>query len=110
MSERAIHSGLPRHSVSDERAQLGGGRMDMSGMRSPHSLKNRMTRVIWGAVWLLLFRPSPRPLRRWRNFLLRVFGAQIDKTAVIYPSTRIWGPWNLTMGKHSCLAAGVEVY
>jgi putative colanic acid biosynthesis acetyltransferase WcaF len=84
--------------------------MDMSGMRSPHSLKNRIARVIWGTVWVLLFRTSPRPLRRWRNFLLRVFGAQIDKTAVIYPSTRIWGPWNLTMGKHSCLAAGVEVY
>ena len=27
-----------------------------------------------------------------------------------YPSVKIWAPWNLEMGDHSCLASGVDCY
>lgn len=84
--------------------------MDISQGRSPHGRANQLERVVWGLVWALLFRPSPRPLKRWRNFLVRLFGGRVAKTAVIYPTARIWLPRNLTMGEYSCLADGVEVY
>lgn len=85
-------------------------RVDLSEVEAPHNLGNRVARVLWGAAWLLLFRPSPRPFHRWRNFLLRLFGASLHKSAVVYPSARVWAPWNLTMGQHSCLASEVICY
>lgn len=61
-------------------------------------------------VWLFLFRPTPRPFHAWRCLLLRLFGAKINKPAYVYPSTRIWAPWNLELGVHSTLADGVDCY
>ena len=48
--------------------------------------------------------------RIWRRFLLRLFGARIGKGVHVYPSCRIWGPWNLRMDDYSCLAARVDCY
>lgn len=59
-------------------------------------LSNRLMRVLWQVVWCLAFRPSPRPLHRWRAFLLRCFGASIGRDVHVYPSVRIWAPWLLT--------------
>lgn len=77
---------------------------------SPHPLSNRLARGLWGIVWLLLFRPSPRLLRGWRRFLLRMFGGRLGKGAVVHASTRIWAPWNLRMGPYSCLSEHVDCY
>ena len=78
--------------------------------KSPHRLRNRVGRVLWGLVYTIAFRPSPRNLHRWRNWLLRLFGAEIHRTARVYPRARCWAPWNLTMGEHSCIADDVDVY
>ncbi|MFO0852020.1 MAG: putative colanic acid biosynthesis acetyltransferase [Gemmataceae bacterium] len=83
---------------------------DLSGYRNRLGLRNKLARVLWGGVWLFLFRPSPRPLHGWRRFLLRCFGARVGTGAHPYPSAKVWAPWNLTMGAHSCLADGVECY
>lgn len=61
------------------------------------SLGNRVARVIWNAAWLVLFRPSPRPLHGWRRWLLRRFGATVGPGVHVYPDVRIWAPWNLTL-------------
>lgn len=74
------------------------------------SLRNKIGRGLWSLVWLILFRPSPVPLFKWRCFLLRLFGGEIHATALPYPSTRIWAPWNLTMLRNSCLASEVDCY
>jgi putative colanic acid biosynthesis acetyltransferase WcaF len=71
---------------------------------------NRVGRTLWHIVWLLLYRPTPRVLHSWRSFLLRLFGARIGSPAYIYPSSRVWAPWNLSMGDHSTLAEGVDCY
>lgn len=42
--------------------------------------------------------------------LVRCFGGQIAATAHIYPSVRIFAPWNLAMDDDSCLADGVDCY
>lgn len=77
---------------------------------SPHSLLNRMGRTVWGIAWLVLFRPSPKPVHFWRRFLLRCFGARIGAGVCLHPSARIWAPWNLEIGEHSCIAPHVECY
>ena len=77
---------------------------------SPHSYRNRAGRVLWTMVWFVLFRPSPRPFHAWRRWLLRLFGATIERGAHPYPSARIWAPWNLTMKEGSCLGDHVDCY
>ena len=42
--------------------------------------------------------------------MLRCFGATVGFKAKPYPRCRIWAPWNLTMGTHSCLANDVDCY
>lgn len=79
-----------------------------SEYRSELPLTNKVGRVAWGLVYWILFRPSPVPLHFWRRLLLRGFGGRIAGNAKVYPSARIWAPWNLTMERGSCL--GPEVY
>lgn len=74
------------------------------------SRRNKLARALWNGVWLLLYRPSPTPLHGWRRWLLRLFGAKIGRGAHPYPSAKIWAPWNLTMGEHSCLSHQVDCY
>jgi putative colanic acid biosynthesis acetyltransferase WcaF len=77
-----------------------------------HKIKtrNKLIRAIWNIVWLLAYRPTPRSLHSWRRLLLRTFGAKIGMGAHPYPSARIWAPWNLEMGDHSCLSEHVDCY
>lgn len=71
---------------------------------------NQLLRLIWGMVWAILFRPTPRPFHGWRIALLRIFGAKIGKRCAVYPSCRIWAPWNLEMHDFACLSADVDCY
>lgn len=74
------------------------------------SLSNRWARKLWGLVWILAFRLSPEPLFFWRRWLLRLFGARMAEGSNVYPRCRVWAHWNLTMGRHSCLANDVDCY
>lgn len=84
--------------------------LNLAGFRSEFSLAHRAARALWGAVWLLLFRPTPRPLHAWRCLLLRLFGARIGRGAKVYASAKVWAPWNLTMGAFSVLGDDVDCY
>ena len=74
------------------------------------SMRNRFVRFVWNFVWLTMFRPSPRPLHAWRNALLRVFGAQLGRHVHIYPSVKIWAPWNLVVGNYVGIGDGTNLY
>lgn len=74
------------------------------------SLKNRLARLIWAIVYILLFKPSPRPFHEWRSFLLRCFGAKIGKGCHVYPHAKIWAPWNLVMSDYAGMADDVNCY
>ena len=78
--------------------------------RSTVTFSIRARRFVWNAVWLFLYRPSPRTFHAWRRVLLRAFGATIGPGAVPYSGARIWAPWNLTMDARSCLSDGVDCY
>jgi len=68
-----------------------------------------MVRVLWFfGSWLVRF--SPRPSFAWRRWVLRCFGATIGAHVHIYPSTRIYFPWNLTIGDWSSVGEWALVY
>lgn len=75
-----------------------------------HSASNVFARLSWRVVWVLLFRPSPDVFQFWRRFLLKVFGANVGPGSHIYPSVRIWAPWNLELGRGACLGRFVDCY
>ena len=77
---------------------------------SPFTFRQKLIRLIWNAVWLVAFRPSPRICFGWRRMILRAFGARIEPTARVYNSTRIWLPANLRMEACSQLAENVDCY
>lgn len=74
------------------------------------SFENRLLRALWGVAYLLLFRISPRPFHAWRVLLLRLFGARVGKGCHVYPSVKVWAPWNLNFGNHVGVADGVILY
>ena len=78
--------------------------------RPSFSVSNRARRLVWNICWLLLYRPSPRPLHGWRSFLLRLFGATRGNDCHFYPASRIWAPWNLICADHVAAGDGAEIY
>ena len=67
-------------------------------------------RIIWHFVNATLFRLFPSSfMKGWRNMLLRLFGAKIDKDALIYASCTIFAPWNLVVGR-SCIGPHTIIY
>ena len=78
--------------------------------RPAFSAANRARRAVWNLCWLLLYRPSPRPLHAWRALLLQAFGAQIGPDCHFYPGSRVWAPWNLVCADHVAAGDGVEIY
>lgn len=71
---------------------------------------NRILRQCWNIVYVLVFRFSPRPLHAWRAAILRLFGARLGHGCHVYPSAKIWAPWNLTLGHHVGIADGATLY
>lgn len=85
--------------------------LQLQDYKNRHPATTKALRALWNVVWLFLFRTTPRGVcYGWRRFLLRLFGAKIGKGVNILPSCRIWQPWNLTMGDHSCLSENVDCY
>jgi len=74
------------------------------------SLRNRLARAVWGVVYILFFRYSPKPLHEWRSFLLRLFGAKVGKGVHVYPGVKIWAPWNLILDDECGIANGAILY
>lgn len=74
------------------------------------SLANKLERVAWRLVWLMLARATPPQLAAWRRVLLRLFGAKVGRGAKVYGSVRIWLPRNLELGEGAIVGRGAELY
>lgn len=80
------------------------------GCSSPWSKEQAILVRVWEVVWTLLVRWLPKPFYRWHVLLLKMFGCKIHGHVYIAPSCRIYAPWLLEMGDHSCLGTRSEVY
>lgn len=67
-------------------------------------------RVAWEIVQVLLFRPSPRQFWGWRSILLRAFGANVGADVRVWPTARIFAPWNLVVGSGTSIGDSAIVY
>lgn len=74
-----------------------------------YSWTEQLRRVLWtfGAIAIRL---SPRPCFAWRRMVLRLFGARIGQAVHLYPSTRIYMPWNVEIGDWAALGEDAFVY
>jgi putative colanic acid biosynthesis acetyltransferase WcaF len=75
------------------------------------TLKNKALRSLWNVTYVFLFRPFGTKLfRRWRLFLLRLFGAKVHKESGVYASAKIWAPWNLELHRNAWIGYDVICY
>lgn len=85
--------------------------VDLSKYQNALSRKNQIVRFVWTIAWMILARPLPRSLGNgWKLFLLRLFGAKVNKKSTVYSSVRIYMPWNLEMAEYACLSPEVDCY
>lgn len=85
--------------------------MNLSNYQEHYSLGQRLKRYGWYIINRTLFRLMVTSLMKVpRNMLLRLFGAKIPLVSLVYPSSRIWAPWNLSMGKYACIGPDTEIY
>jgi len=73
------------------------------------SLRNRLGRLAWGLAQPF-FSFSPKPLHRWRSFILRCFGAKVGTGVHVYPKVKIWAPWTLELHDECGIANGAILY
>ena len=86
-------------------------KIDLSKYENHLGRKHQVIRLLWSITWVLCARWLPRSVGKgWKNFLLRLFGAKIAKTAHVYSSAKVYYPPFLTMGENTCLASDVECY
>jgi putative colanic acid biosynthesis acetyltransferase WcaF len=78
--------------------------------RFPYKPAHYVWRTAWEWTEATLVRFSPRRAYGWRRWWLRRFGATLAPATGIRPTTRVWHPWHLTMGRHSFLADNVTAY
>lgn len=80
------------------------------GYSSPWPKGQAILIRVWEVVWALFVRWLPKPFYRWHVLLLKMFGCKIHGHVFIAPSCRIYAPWLLEMGEHSCMGARSEIY
>ena len=86
-------------------------RVELSANRAArkYSRGEQARRIVWSVGrWLLHL--SPRPSFAWRRMILRLFGATVGKEVHVYPSTRIYMPWNVEIGDGVALGEDVFIY
>lgn len=79
--------------------------MSEVNFKEPFSNVNKLKRMFWLFIWTLVVRPFPRKMAgKWKILLLRMFGANVHSTCIVYSSAKISMPWNLVMKEYSCIA------
>lgn len=90
--------------TSDIAAQVAGNRAAIKYTRREQAL-----RVLW-TLGQWLFRLSPRPFFGWRRMILRLFGARVGRNVNVYPSARIYMPWNVTIDDWAAIGEDAFIY
>lgn len=70
--------------------------------------EHRIARILWAIVNATLFRITPT--HKLRIAWLKLFGAKLRWSHTIYPSVRIFAPWNLSITSGSVIGPRVEIY
>lgn len=75
------------------------------------SYVTKLRRTIWIVASVFLFKPFVTNFfSGWRRLVLRMFGAKIARGANVYPSVKIWAPWNMIVDEDVCIGPNVTCY
>lgn len=75
------------------------------------SYRDKIMRYFWFIIYMFLYRPFAMPIFNfWRITLLKVFGAEIGAGSIVHASAYIPAPWNLVLGKLSCIGPQVKLH
>ena len=77
---------------------------------SPWSLRRKLALLAWGFLWSVACSWTPKPLNRWRIFVLKIFGAKIYGRPFVHQHAHIQQPWNLVLHDRACLGDGAWAY
>ena len=85
---------------------------DEYGMPLYHEVKpHYIKRILWNIVYYSLFRILPTAkLRYVRNIILRLFGAKLPLDVSVFPSAKIFAPWNLEMEPFTTIGPTPQIY
>jgi putative colanic acid biosynthesis acetyltransferase WcaF len=76
-----------------------------------YTFGDKLKRAVWNLCCYILFKPFGLPyFKRWRNFVLRMFGARIGYGSIVHATAHIWAPWNLQLGIRSCIGPYTIIY
>ena len=78
--------------------------------RPPPPLADKIRRGLWQLCYVLFFKTSPTPLHAWRRCILRAFGAEVGRRSGVYPSAKIWAPWNIKIADCATVGGGATLY
>jgi putative colanic acid biosynthesis acetyltransferase WcaF len=68
-------------------------------------------RLAWCVLWGVLAKWMPFYVgRSWRVFVLERFGMKHNGHVTIYPTVKVWAPWNVEMGSYVAIDDGVNLY
>jgi putative colanic acid biosynthesis acetyltransferase WcaF len=70
---------------------------------------NAVKRMLWYYVNLVFLKSGLLPSRRFKVFLLRLFGAKIGENVNIKPGVSVKYPWHLTIGNHAWIGENVWI-
>ena len=85
---------------------------DLNSFRLPADFRGKPPVFVqtWWIVRDTLFLCSPQFMYGWRNWLLRLFGAEIGRGVLVRPTVRVTYPWKLKIGDHAWIGDFVELY
>jgi putative colanic acid biosynthesis acetyltransferase WcaF len=85
-------------------------KLNLTKYHNVYDKKHQLIRLLWTLVWSLGTCFLPMSIGAgWKRFLLRLFGAHVDSTAIVYSKVKIFWPANLYMGKHVRIGANVTI-
>ena len=71
----------------------------------------KLRRLRWLVVWRLLAAWLPYFVGNWwRVWLLKCFDMKHSGHVSVYPSARVWAPWNVEMGSYVAIDDEVNLY
>jgi putative colanic acid biosynthesis acetyltransferase WcaF len=73
-------------------------------------LSAKLRMLLWEWSWTLLCRWTPKPLNPWRVMVLRFFGCGVESGTFVHQRARIQIPWNVRLGRGSCLGDRANLY
>ena len=75
----------------------------------PKAVKRR--RLVWFIAWKLSASWLPYFIgNKWRVWLLKCFGMKHFGHVGVYPSVKVWAPWNVEMGSYVAIDDAVNLY